>query len=132
MDALGKQQILDAQDLAIERVDVPEWGGAVVIRGLTGLERDAFEAEIVRRDGEDTQLNLENLRAKLLSRCIIDEKTGDRLFSDSEAAALGKKSGLVITRLFEVAQRLSGLSKKDVEALAQNLPGAQSAGSTSV
>lgn len=130
MARIKKEDALKAQDLGREIVNVPEWGGEIELRGLSGTERDAFEASVVDRDGDKASVKLDNLRAKLLVRCIYDEE-GNRMFSDAEAVELGKKSGAVLARLCEVAQRLSGLTKKDVEELAKNLPAAQSEGSTS-
>ena len=40
---LSKEQILQADDLKTETVEVPEWGGDVLLRELRGRERDAFE-----------------------------------------------------------------------------------------
>ena len=30
-------------------VEVPEWGGCIYVRTLTGTERDAFESSVVNR-----------------------------------------------------------------------------------
>ncbi len=48
MGLLTKDDILGADDLATEDVEVPEWGGCVRVRALTGTERDAFEAAMFR------------------------------------------------------------------------------------
>jgi hypothetical protein len=53
--------------------------------------------------------------AKLLSRSIVDE-SGERLFSDKDLKALSAKNGAVLDRLGDVAMRLSGLRKEDMEA----------------
>lgn len=123
MALLTKEAILAAPDLSTERVTVPEWGGDVLVRGLSGTERDAFEQDIVqlRREGKKTvkDMDLHNVRAKLVARSIVDEK-GARLFEDGEIEALGQKSALALQRVFEVAQRLSGLTDEDVEELAKN------------
>lgn len=119
MAILSKDDILRAEDLPRELVDVPEWGGAVMVRGLSASERDAFEASIVELRGKDRRIHLENIRAKLASLTICDEQ-GNRLFSDSEVTALGKKSAQAVQRVFDVAQRLSGISETDVEELAKN------------
>ncbi len=119
MAKLSKQQILEAKDLPCEPVEVPEWGGSVDIRGLTGTERDQFEDETCKQRGKDVSVNMDNVRARLCARCMIDEK-GERLFSDSDVIELGKKSGLALGRVFNVAQRLSGLTQKDVQELAGN------------
>ena len=119
MALLTRDDILNASDLARERVEVPEWGGAVLVRALTGRERDAYEAGIVHPDGRKMRYTLTNMRARLVSLSVIDE-AGARLFSDSDIELLGRKSAAALERVFEVAQRLSGLSEKDVDELAKN------------
>ena len=47
MTILTRDQILQANDLVTETVEVPEWGGSVFVKSLTGVERDQFEAAIV-------------------------------------------------------------------------------------
>ena len=113
---LNREAILKADDLPREELDVPEWGGTVFVRTLTGTERDAFEASMIK--GE-RQVDLTNTRAKLCVRCITDAE-GKRLFNDSDIAQLGQKSSRALDRVFEVAQRLNGLSAKDVEDIAKN------------
>ncbi len=89
------------------------------MRGLTGAERDAFEQSIVETRGKNTRMNLRNIRAKLVALTVVDED-GNRIFSDEDAEALGKKSAAALDRIFAVAQRLSGLRPEDVEELAGN------------
>lgn len=116
---LGRDAILKAQDLPFEDVNCPEWGGVVRVRALTGAERDAFEQSIVEQRGRDTRMNLANLRAKLVALTVVDEN-GKRIFSDKDAEALGRKSAVALSRVFEVAQRLSGMRPEDVEELTGN------------
>lgn len=130
MTLLTKEQILSAQDLPTEIVSVPEWGGEVIVRGLTGIERDALEAEVVEVKGKKVTPKLDNLRAKLVAMSIVDEE-GKRFFSDKEAAALGRKSASALERVFKVAQRLSGLTDEDVKELEENLEEAQGKDSSS-
>ncbi len=126
MAYLTRDEILSAHDLATETVAVPEWGGEVLVRGLSGRERDGFEASVLEMRGQDTKVNLINLRAKLVAHCVIDAETGRRLFGDADIAALGDKSALALQRVFDVAQRLSGLSRSDVEELAKKSDDGQS------
>ncbi|WP_461369485.1 hypothetical protein [Candidatus Darwinibacter acetoxidans] len=116
---LTRDAILQAEDLPRELVEVPEWGGCVYVRALTGAERDAFEASVVEQRGKSTKMNLRNIRAKLVALTAVDEE-GKRLFTDDDAALLGKKSAAALDRVFDVAQRLSGLKDEDVEELAKN------------
>lgn len=116
---LNRDEILGINDLPTEDVFVPEWNTWVRVRGLTGAERDQFEQSIVEARGKDTRVNLRNIRAKLVALCVVDEE-GKRLFKDEDAELLGRKSAVALNRIFEVAQRLSGLRPEDVEELAGN------------
>jgi len=131
MALLSREQILEAPDLPYEDVDVPEWGGTVRVRGLTGAERDQFEAAILerQRDGR-LRVRMENIRARLVALACVDEE-GERLFSEQDVAALGRKSAVALQRVFEVAQRLSGLAPQDLEELAKNSGSARRGASTS-
>lgn len=119
MPLLTREQILAAQDLPMETVSVPEWGGDVMVRTLTGSERDQFEKLIITQQGKRAVQNLDNLRAKLCSVSICDEQ-GNRLFSQADIETLGKKSSLALQRVFEVAMKLSGFSQEDLEELTKN------------
>jgi ribosomal protein S21 len=117
---LTKDQILAAADLPEEVVDVPEWGGKVLIRGMTGAERDAFEESVMVTRGNSRELNLRNFRAKLVARSIVDPVTKERMFSDNEIAELGKKSARALQRVFEAALRLNGMTAESVEELTKS------------
>jgi len=116
---LNKDQIFSVQDLLIEEVEVPEWGGTVFVRGMTGTERDSFESSVVDIRGSSQKVNMINLRAKLVSLSVCDEQ-GNRIFNDSDVIELGKKSAIALQRIFDVAQRLSGLSKEEMKTLEKN------------
>ncbi len=117
MALLSKEAILAAQDVVTEVVEVPEWGGSVRVRGLTGAERDAFEGETIQRNGRDVKTNTRNLRARLVVLSVVDE-TGARLFAFHDIEALGEKSARALDRIFAVAMRLSGLRDEDVAEMA--------------
>lgn len=129
MSLLSRDQILTSDDLKSEDVPVPEWGGYVRVRSLTGTERDAFELSIAGEDNSKKK-NLANLRARLVALCVIDEQ-GVRVFTDSDVHKLGLKSAGALSRVFDVASKLNGLSPKDVEDLAGNSDADQSGSSTS-
>lgn len=122
---LSKSAILEADDLPLDTVKVPEWGGSVVIRGMTGAERDAFEATIFVGKGDDRELNLHMLRAKLAAMSIVDPETHERMFNEREITLLGQKSARALQRVFDAAQELNGMTKDDVEELVGNSEGDQ-------
>jgi ABC-type branched-subunit amino acid transport system ATPase component len=115
MKRLSKNDILSADDLKHEDVEVPEWGGTVTVRTFTGDERDKFEASLIGPDGK-AKATLAGVRAKLVSLTVIDEK-GELLFSEADVGKLGRKSAKALDRVFSAAQKLNGLSKADVDAL---------------
>jgi hypothetical protein len=126
MSLLDRAAIDAAQDIPTEDVPVKEWGGTVRIKGLTGTERDAYEASVVEMRGEQRRFKLQNLRARLVSLCLVDEN-GDRLYADDKAAqALGKKSAKALDMLFDKARRLSGLTEEDIEELVEDFDDAPS------
>jgi hypothetical protein len=110
-----KDLILKAKDSSTLPVVVPEWNTTVHIRVMRGDERDLWESQVFK----DGRANPDKLRAKLLVRCIADEQ-GNRVFSDSDLEALASKSGIVLSRLFDVAMKHNGLGKEDVTELVKN------------
>ena len=113
---LTKEQILGADDLKRELVDIPEWGGEVLLRELRGRERDSFEEGSLDKQRNVT---MANMRARLVALSAIDEE-GERLFTAKEASQLGDKSASALNRLFEVCCRLSGITESDVDKLEGN------------
>lgn len=141
---LTKEQILQARSRrSVEVIEVPFWGGEIIIIGLSGKERDAFEADMVSLGTNGRQqMNLRNVRAKLVGRSIVDPKDYDlvidesgkiveaklkdghvpqRLFNDIEINDLGDVDAASLQLIFERAQRLSGITKADVDELVGEL-----------
>lgn len=126
MMATDAAQILAADDIAYEEVPVPEWRLRVLVRGMTGNERDAFEQTIVRGHGKEREFNLNNARARFVAKCIVHPETHKRLFTPQQIDALGKKSSAALQRVYEVAMRLSGLTDDDMKDLEKNFESDQS------
>lgn len=118
---LGRDDILDYDDIKVEVVPVPEWGknAAVRLKVLSAAERDAFEASTVTTKGGRQKPNLANLRARLVSRCMVDAD-GNRVFESGDVARLGQKSSAALDRLFAKCQELNGFSEKDIEELTED------------
>jgi len=132
MALLSRDEIFAVDDLKTEEVEVPEWGGSVLVRGLTGAERDEFEATTVKVDKSGKRVpDLENFRARLVALCTIDDK-GQRLFkSRAEITALGNKSVSALQRVFDCAQRLNAMTEAKVEEIAEDFEQAPDEHSTS-
>lgn len=119
--ALTAEQILGtAGNLRRERVDVPEWGGHVFVRELTGKERDEYETSIVSigPDGQP-KMHSENMRAKLAALSIVNE-SGERVFTTKQAAALGDLSAAALDRVLDTAKTLSRIGEDELEAVGKD------------
>lgn len=117
---LTRDETATAVDLPTERVPVPELkaGGELLIQGLSGRDRDKFEADSMGGKGRNREVNMRNIRARLLVRTLINE---DRtmMFGDRDQEFVGRWRGDVVDRLFSVAQTLSGMSQEDIDALGE-------------
>ena len=129
---LTRDDILNADDLPSEVVDVPEWGGQVKVRTMSGSARDAFEASLIESQGKKKSKDdlMSNIRARFASLVLVDDD-GKRLFTAKDINSLGKKSASALDRVLTVGQRLNGLSSEDVEELAKNSMSDQLESSTS-
>jgi Phage tail assembly chaperone len=127
---LDRDTILSKKNLRSETVDVPEWGGEVVVRELTGRERSIYEAgfsDSVAGDFREQTLTektkrFEDLRAKIIVMATIDDK-GSRIFKDSDIDAVNELSGSALDRLASVIMRLSGYTKDEQDRLKKSSPG---------
>jgi hypothetical protein len=117
---LGRDDILNAVDIELVEINVPEWGGLVTIKPMNVAQRDAFEINVSDKDGE---VQRKNFRAKLVIRTVVDPESHTRIFKDEDIPALNAKSAAAVSRVFEAAARASGLSPEDVEKLEGNSNG---------
>lgn len=109
---LGRDAILAAEDLPHVDVAVPEWGGTVRVRAMTGAERDAFSEQL--RDAEGKQYPI-----RLVAACAVDE-AGKKIFWPQDVAELERKSAVALDRVATAAQRLNGVGQAAVEAAEKN------------
>lgn len=119
---LSREEILKVDDRQTRTVEVPEWGGAVLVRALSGAERDRYEQSLWEGKGANRRLNWTNARAKLVAMSVVDEE-GKPLFTQRDVEALGAKSAAALDRIFAVAQELSGVSNADVDELIDEMAG---------
>jgi hypothetical protein len=120
---LTKDQILKADDLSFEEVEVKEWGGTVRVRMMTAGERDDYESAIYdfNLDDKDATATFkrENFRAELVIRTVCDDK-GKLMFSKGDIPALSGKGARPVQKLFNIASKLNGISAEDEEELVKN------------
>lgn len=113
---LNRDSILSAQDLTTQTVEVPEWGGTVTVRMMTGTERDAFNSSLGVVNGK---ADMTDYRAKVVALTMVNED-GQRIFNIEDAPALSKKSTAVLERIFIAAATLNGMLTNSVDDAEKN------------
>jgi hypothetical protein len=112
---LSRQEIIDCNDIESEVVKVPEWNGEVMVQGLNLAEKDVWTDSIM----EDGKASMTGATAKLCALCIRGED-GEALFTGDDIPALQAKSAAALDRVFQVAQRLSGIGQEEIEETVKN------------
>ena len=87
MKKLSRDDILLANDLTDEDVQVPEWGGVVTVRTMTGTQRDAMSAALAGGDGK---ADMSKFRSVVLAHTLVGED-GAPLFQAADVDALVAK-----------------------------------------
>jgi hypothetical protein len=130
--SLSKDQILDAlnrPEVSTEDVHVPELGGTVRVREMTGALRNRLEATYATiKSGGDSKA-LDAVTAQLVATCVIDEG-GRPMLTTSDVKRMLAARPRAVFRLRDAIVRISATDEDDVEALAEVFDDAQSAPST--
>ena len=112
--SLTRDQILAAALPQPVPVSVPEWGGDVYVRAMSGAERDAFEVAITPPLGK-----AENVRARLVVICACDA-AGAPLFAPGDVATVGALDARALDRVAQLARKVNALGGEEFEAAAKN------------
>lgn len=123
---LTRDEILRVIDVRTEVVDVPEWGGSLTVRGMTGRERDQYESAMLVADRKgNLKMDMANARARIVAICAVDTD-GSPLFTKDDVFLLSTKSSAALDRVYGVAAALSGIGDRDLEELVKNSGSGQS------
>jgi hypothetical protein len=98
-------------------VSVPEWGGTVHLRCITGRERSEYEDSIDSGD----KIRVTNLRERFLVRAICDDQ-GKRIFEENDIAGLSNRNGAVLDRLFHAALKLNKIGPDEIGVAESDFP----------
>lgn len=113
----GKEWLREQAGKRLTETVIFDGGVSLTVQGMTGTERDAWEAAQLFKNGRRKgEVNAENLRAKLIVRCLINED-GSRMFEDNEVAMVGSQPAHVVNKLYEACQRLNNMRDEDLDEL---------------
>lgn len=105
MAALTRDLVLAASDQKSQVIEVPEWGGSVTLRTLSGA--DQFK---VYRCASDVDPVIVTLAYAILG------DDGQRLFGDGDFDMLANKSGRVLSRLSSALNGMISDDEKDLDS----------------
>lgn len=112
-----RDQIIQADDIQIEQVPVPEWGVTIEVRGMNGAARARYMEMF--RDEETGRINYPALYPTALIECcyIPDgmDGAGGKVFREGDEDIINQKSGKALERVAAVAMRLSGMNEDSEE-----------------
>lgn len=128
MPKVSKEVFARLKAMPTETVSVPILGDVLVI-GMSGVQRDEFEASCMEGRGKKREFNMKNVRAKLVASCAHDPVDRERLFVDP--TELGDIRADILDPLYTAAAKLSGISKEDEENLGKPLETETPSGSSS-
>ena len=123
---LSKKEILELSPTE-EAVEIA--GGKVQMHGLSAKEYGDYERGLLMQgpDGNFRPKPIDGtFRARLVAKCLTDEDGST--FTVEEVASL---DSAVVSKLYDVARKLCGVSERDVEELAAVFEPAQADGSSS-
>lgn len=118
MSVLNRDAILSCNDITTRNVHVPEWGGDVRIKMLTGAEREQLESRIQAFNNNRVGKK-QAVRAIAVVMSAVSEDL-QPLFTDADVEPLAQKSGAALDRIFEGVLSLNAMSKKDAADLEKN------------
>jgi hypothetical protein len=104
---LTATEILDAPDIQVVDIDVPEWGGIVKLRPMSAEESIAYNEAVKAGDRRHGAVIL-------AATCLVDEN-GKQLFTEDQARGLVKKSLAALLRIQKVALRVNGFAEDEVK-----------------
>jgi hypothetical protein len=115
---LSRETILSADDITVERCEVPEWGGHVFVKTMTARAKERWEQDRMEEREKKTN-SMSVVRASLAAATVCDEQ-GTLLFTPADIDALNAKSVKPLDRIFAAATKLNRINDGDLEELVKN------------
>lgn len=109
MAFLKRVDIDAAQDIKYVEMEVPEWGGTVLLKSMSCADRDAFAESVWSGEGAARKQNWTGSRERLVALALVDAETRQPMYSINEVGILAQRSADALQRVFDRVQELNGL-----------------------
>jgi hypothetical protein len=114
-----RDQIINADDIEHEIIEVPVWGVSIEVRSMTGRARTRLIKTATDNDG---QLDMETLYPDMVILCAFDPETGEQIFTQDDRDLLLSKSAGPLELIALAAMRISGMTPDAIEVAGKDLP----------
>lgn len=121
---LTAEMIEKQKDIREEELQIEEWDGSVIVRGLSSVAHEKLVQSSMEGPMGARTFNMVGYQAKLACLCAYDDyasKNGNRIFEDKHATMLMEKASGPVSKIAQKAQELSGLGGAALERLRANL-----------
>lgn len=116
---VNPEEILALDDFTFADVQVPEWGGKVRVRSLSGAQRGVVQ-NLVKKNAT------EGIEELLVVMAVVDPESGKRVFTKAHLEALKAKSSAPVTLIAKKVMEISGITEAKTEDAEKNLEKTQS------
>jgi hypothetical protein len=123
-----RDQIINADDIEHEIIEVPVWGVSIEVRSMTGRARTRLIKTATDNDG---QLDMETLYPDMVILCAFDPETGEQIFTQDDRDLLLSKSAGPLELIALAAMRISGMTPDAIEVAGKDLPSTEDDDSSS-
>ena len=123
-----RDQIINADDIEYEIIEVPVWGVSIEVRSMTGRARTRLIKTATDNDG---QLDMETLYPDMVILCAFDPETGEQIFTQDDRDLLLSKSAGPLELIALAAMRISGMTPDAIEVAGKDLPSTENDDSSS-
>lgn len=113
MTILTLDQIKQAKDVQREEIDIPQWGGSVVVQGVNVIDGMALLKQMQKEGSEEIDPEKAMLYSIIVG--VVEPK-----FTESDVEWLKTKSMAATSKITEAFMRLSGFETKAVKDARKN------------
>lgn len=124
---VGLDQILNAS-FKYKDVAVPEWGGDVRVRVMSGTSREQFER--IQSAASKAGQPIANLRERIMVATVCNEQ-GELLLKEEHIPILAEKDWTSLNEVFHAGLELNGMLAKSVDEAEKNSEAVQNGSSIS-
>ena len=133
MSFLTRDDILKIDDLKREAVDIPEWGGSIYVRELTGAERSELFALWKQDESDEKQVQDSFAIIVATVRLTACAEDGKPLFNADDILRIRNLNAKVLDKIYKEAAKINGFgadgikeAKKNSELMANGVSGTPS------